>query len=314
MIGYEILKLRTHENHQALMVLDGLSSLPQIETLLTILRGYHVHVIVINDICINHHNQRQLIKEVDLNLVRGCKEHEVPPLSVINSQQRIVHSVMTKDNFAPNNDDQHKFEKLAELTIGSPVLVKIIAQAAQRCFESTIQSLENSNYDSWKSILAACNLEPEEILLLNCLTIFNAYPIFFPIVVELASLIMNQNPNFAGSLHHNLEMCQLLHSYPPPVIYSPEATNPVINFRWVYVPKYVSQCIWATLEKMDRAFAFILVLRALRNLRKIVDDNSLEACFLNEACSCLQEKAESNYSSIGKECYKELYSFCLKYV
>ena len=290
------------------------------------MKSHHIHIIAINDNCTD--NQKKLIKEVDLKLVRGCSEHEVPPLSVIHSQQRIVHSIMTKEYFTPSNDDQHLFERLAEFTMGSPILIEIVTQVAHELTSNPVQwlselvmthvngvVLEDSDYDSWKSLLQACNLEPEEEMLLNCLAIFNGCPIFFPMVVKLASLITAQNPHLAGSLHCNLEKYRLLRDYPLPVVYSSAATNSAIDFRWVYVPKYICQCIWATLEEVDQVVAFALVVRALRNLCETgTVDNSLEPYFLNEAYSCLQEKADSNYSLIGKECYKELCSikFCLK--
>lgn len=130
-IGFDILKLRTNENQQALFVLDRMLSLPESEPLLKVLKGQHVHVIVLYQ---SYKSVDKLIKEVDYKLVRGCKVYDVKPLSVIHSTQRIVHSIVKSHDFTPTNQDQQTFEKLAEFTAGSPLLIEIVSTVVDACF------------------------------------------------------------------------------------------------------------------------------------------------------------------------------------
>ena len=76
-----------------------------------------------------------LIKEVDRKLIRGCAIHNIEPLSIIESTQRIVHSVMKDHHLAPNNEDQQLFEKLAQFTSGSPVIVEVASKSLLAYFK-----------------------------------------------------------------------------------------------------------------------------------------------------------------------------------
>jgi len=89
---------------------------------MTLLRNPNTHIVVISK---NYAPPDALLKEVDHQLLRGCQIIDVEPLSMIHTTQRIVHSVLNAHHLAPTNEDQNFFEKLAELTSGSPVLTVV---------------------------------------------------------------------------------------------------------------------------------------------------------------------------------------------
>ena len=125
MYGCENLTLPLSETQQALFVFDSMSELPNIESLLRIMKNYHVHIIVLSK---SYESPENLIKAVDCKLVRGCKCHTIDPLTNIHSTQRLVHTLMTNIYFAPTTVDQRLFEQLAEFTSGSPPIVEITSQ------------------------------------------------------------------------------------------------------------------------------------------------------------------------------------------
>lgn len=83
----------------------------------------------------NFESPDKLIKEVDRKLVRGCTIHNIEPLTMIHSTQRMVHSLMKKLDVTPSNPEQEMFEKLAEFTMGSPVIVEIASQVVVTCYD-----------------------------------------------------------------------------------------------------------------------------------------------------------------------------------
>jgi len=89
---------------------------------MTLLRNPNTHIVVISK---NYAPPDALLKEVDSQLLRGCRVIDVEPLSMIHTTQRIVHSVLSAHHLAPTNEDQNFFEKLAEFTSGSPVLTDV---------------------------------------------------------------------------------------------------------------------------------------------------------------------------------------------
>lgn len=131
-IGSEISTLSVSEVRQALFVFDSMSCLPDSEALLRMMKSYYIHIIVLFKSC---DSTDKLVKEIDRKLIRGCTILKVEPLSLIHSTQRIVHSFMKDHDFTPSNDDQQVFEKLAEFTAGSPLIVDIASQVVHACFE-----------------------------------------------------------------------------------------------------------------------------------------------------------------------------------
>ena len=123
--------LPVSEVKQALFIFDNMSQLPELEGLLRILKSSHVHIIVLST---RIEAPDKLLREIDRKLVRGTFIHNVAPLTMIHSTQRIVHSLLNKVDVTPANADQDMFEKLAEFTAGSPVVVEIASEVVLSCY------------------------------------------------------------------------------------------------------------------------------------------------------------------------------------
>ena len=115
--------------------------LPQSEAFLRILKNKYVHIIVISE---QYAYPDELIKEIDHKLVRGCNIHEIAPLSMIHSTQRIVYSVMKHHTFIPYNDGQRAFESLAKFSCGSPVIIDLTSQILLSYLSQTVNCPENT--------------------------------------------------------------------------------------------------------------------------------------------------------------------------
>ena len=109
-----------------------MTHLPDSENLLRILKNQFVHVIVLS---MSFTSPYKLVKEIDHKLVRGCKLHSIEPLTMIHSTQRMVHTLLKKLDVTPSNADQEMFEKLAEFTTGSPVIVGIASEVVLSCYD-----------------------------------------------------------------------------------------------------------------------------------------------------------------------------------
>ena len=115
-------KLHLNETQQALFVLDGATELPSSHQLLQLFKNSNVHIIILSK-----HSEPldPLVVEIFKVLMRECRIHEVKTLSTIDSTQRTVYEVFREYHLSANNEDQRIFEKLAEFTSGSPVIVEI---------------------------------------------------------------------------------------------------------------------------------------------------------------------------------------------
>lgn len=118
----DLAHLQISQNQHILLVLDGITELPNSDKLHNVMKNRYVHL-VFNYKSNEPHDK--LVKEVDRKLIRGCVIHLIEPLSTIETTQRIVYSVMKEHHLAPSNEDQQVFERLSEFTSGSPAIVKI---------------------------------------------------------------------------------------------------------------------------------------------------------------------------------------------
>ena len=118
--------LTASQTHHLLIIFDCIDQMPLFSdpatSLMALLRNSNTHIVVISK---NYAPPDALLKEVDRQLLRGCKIIDVEPLSMIHTTQRIVHSVLKAHHLAPTNEDQNIFEKLAEFTSGSPALTDV---------------------------------------------------------------------------------------------------------------------------------------------------------------------------------------------
>ena len=324
---------------------DGITQLPELHSLLKLLRSNYIHIIVLSTSIEPPNN---LIKEVDHKLLRGCKIHNIDPLTIIHSTQRIVHSLMKKVEVTPSNADQDMFEKLAKFTLGSPVIVDIASEVVSTCYvqhesEAVVRLNEmlsldhqdspkqdtlgreyyqtDTKYDSWKTIaklVEECGLSVEEKLLLNCVSLFGRAPVPFSLLTEMSSMITqtSRSVHLAGSLHQKLFKYKLLKFYPQPLIFHPtlskDSTPPdgeVHDSEFVYVPEQVSRCLWNGMEDIDKIVVMSIAYSTISSLKDSTEE-------INGICTILHGLFEQNYALIGEECYRKMYSLflsCNKY-
>ena len=123
----------------ALVVLDDVDSLPQLESLQPLLKAHSTHIIVIS-----HASQppEELKKAVDQQLIRGCTLISIQPLSTVHATQRIVHCIMSHTHFIPLNREQKLLERTASLTSGCPGLVAMTNSLLEHCLLESKQQGE----------------------------------------------------------------------------------------------------------------------------------------------------------------------------
>ena len=335
----ELCDLPCTETGQALFVFDHMTHLPESESLLTLLKSNFLHIIVLSTTS-TIESPNDLIKEVDHRLLRGCTVHRVEPLTMIQSTQRIVHSLLKTREVTPSNADQEMFEKLAEFTSGSPVIVDIASEIVSTCYERLTQheseavvhlsemlSLDHSpkhdalygelyvtdtKYDSWDSIaqlVNECNLSIEEKLLLNCVSIFGCTPVPFSLLTEMSTMITqtSHSVHLTGSLHQKLFKYKLLKLYPQQLIFHPVLTSQTPKSNFVYVPQQVSWCLWNEMADIDKVVMMSIAYAGLVSLKQ----HSAEDFDISGVCSLLVKVFEQNYDLIGEDCYQKLYSLYL---
>ena len=334
------------EIQQALFVFDGMTRLPELQRLLKLLKSNnYIHIIVLST---SNEPPNNLIKEVDHKILRGCKVHSVEPLTMIHSTQRIVHSLMKKVEVTPSNADQELFEKLAEFTSGSPVIVDIASEVVSTCYEHLTQHeseavvhlnemlsldhqdspkqdtlgrnyyLTDTKYDSWESIVKLveeCDLSVEEKLLLNCVSIFGRAPVPLSLLTEMSSMITqtSRNLHLAGSLLQKLLKYKLLKVYPQPLIFHPalslsKDSTPPDG----QVPKFVyvpEQVSQSLWNGMEDIDKIVVLSIAFSTLSSLKHHS--EDCDIGGVCSILVQLFEQNYALVGEDCYQKLYSFYL---
>ena len=320
LIQLDLINLTMDESHQVLFVFDGMTQLPMETSLLQILRNNHVHIVAVYN---SFAPLDKLIREIDQKLVRGCAIHNIEPLTMIHSTQRMVLNVMEKFDFTPTNADQRVFEKLAELTLGSPLIIDMTVQLMIDCLKSMqsegIQYLsrllqlegslaEKSDspnlFDSMKKLIACCKLSCEEQLLLNSLATYAGGPVPLSLVTEMSRLITqaSQQPHLTGTLHQKLISHKLLLQYPIPVIVNPVLQKSIPadpKFELVYVPQHIAQYLCVDMEPIDNAAALSIAYHAMYQL---VNTKSDSVC---GASSLLYGRFEV------KECYRQFFRLYL---
>ena len=120
MTGKRLSEITATDVQQVLVVFDYIEHLPSSEAWLKLLKNPSVHIVVVAKHC---SPPELLQKQIDNQLLRGCKIIDIEPLSMVHTIQRIVHSVHEHHHLAPGNEIQEMFERLAEFTNGSPVII-----------------------------------------------------------------------------------------------------------------------------------------------------------------------------------------------
>ena len=259
------------EVKQVLIVFESVTNVSAMlsKELLPILKSKYAHIIIIFSNALLFNTCTKLIKDIDRLLVRGCTIYDISPLSMTHSTQRMVYNLMVNlDSFAPTNDDQYTVQKLADYTLGSPPIIDITSQVMINCYKNNRYqapgNLENLLLNEPKEefenhLIKACNLSPEELLLLRCLSVLGHYPLPFSLVTAISSVIMNvsHRPHLTETLHKRLMKFTLLKLYPSPIVIHDsldvEKSEFVANPEFVYIPSDLIDCVQSVMKEVDHA-------------------------------------------------------------
>ena len=179
--------------------------------------------------------------------------------------------------------------------------------------DKTITWETNSEYDSWESIdrlIDGCSLSTEEKLLLDCLAIFGCSPVPLFYITEISSLIAtsSQKGHLGGTLHNRLIKLSLMKQYPFPVVYHP-AVQSSPTYSFAYIPHYLAQCIWKSLDDIDKIAALAIAHVALKRLHTLSIPGSTDAFILCGVCALVVEMVELNYKLLEHQSnFCEVYS------
>ena len=116
---------------QVLLIIDGLTKLPEEPSFLTELMAKNTTHIIFT-IESKFFTTEKLKREVDHSLLRGMSEISLDPLTELHVTQRLVHGIMTKCEFTPYNAEQDILADVAEKSLGSPDLVDVISALLSR--------------------------------------------------------------------------------------------------------------------------------------------------------------------------------------
>ena len=114
-----------------LLIFDSLIDLPSPSSFLhTLIHRNSTHIIFIIEE--NHFSAENLKGQVEKSLLRGTNVAQLHPLSGLHVTQRLVHSIMTKCDFAPYNREQDILAIVAERSLGSSDLVDVVSSSLLR--------------------------------------------------------------------------------------------------------------------------------------------------------------------------------------
>ena len=266
----------------------------------------------------------------DQKVFKKLAEFSAGSPMIVNAISKVVDDFFSTETPIQDLDEQLNLDEMSqtrtcdfsEVDLPSSTrstsenMYELLSSGSVQCDSPRDIWATHAPYDSWDSILVllnSCNLTTEQRLLLNSLSIFGTCPIPFIFVTELASLIAggSQRPQVAGTLHCKLTKYKILCSYPQPVIlHSSLLHHPnKVEAEFVYVPQYISQCIWKTLEDLDKICILNLIVTAIRALHQTTH-SGLHG-FIIGMCSIILECLDSE-PSLPRECYQSIYSIFYK--
>ena len=124
------------------MVFDNISSLPDSEFMLALLKRHNTHIAITLNTSMP---PDRIVKEIDHRLLRGTAITQLKPLSERHSTQRIVHSVLHNCHFTPFNREQEIMAVLAEKTFGLPSIVDVSCALLSQC-RHECEAVEESDF------------------------------------------------------------------------------------------------------------------------------------------------------------------------
>ena len=239
-----------------LVVFDHIEHLPQFpnqEATMKLLKNPNVHIIVVSDT-----PPDSLHDEIKQQLLRDSTVVDIKPLTMIHTTQRLVHSVLSNFDLAPNNEDQNACETMAAHTYQSPIIIDVFSAALKSYLNASsytsgalqrfVESLSLHKFipvtvvdeaDSWKpmivNLIKRCNLTSEGEQMLRYLATYTCgYPVSLSTLIERAP----------QRCWRNLLDMHLLKCYPAPVILHPSLTvEDSEEHEFLYVPELISRAI-----------------------------------------------------------------------
>ena len=148
------------QTHPVLVIFDHIDQMPRFSdpstSFMDLLKHSNTHIVVISK---NYTPPDALLRDIDHQLLRGCNIIDVKPLSPIHTTQRIVHSILSPHHLAPTNEDQNIFEKLAQLTSGSPALIDMTATLFLSQMEHDSQNASQDTHDTLVNLKCQLSLD-----------------------------------------------------------------------------------------------------------------------------------------------------------
>ena len=155
-----------------------------------------------------------IASEVDSFLVRGCAIHTLMPLSHTHCTQRMVHSILSRTDLIPANEEQEVMSLLCDLTRGSPVLANITSEvvcaycegggegAIERLVTEVVRPSLIADRTEGNDLLAhvciligGLKLDRIEHLTLCTLAMYGPRPIPSTILAKVVNIILSALPN-----------------------------------------------------------------------------------------------------------------------
>lgn len=186
---------------------------------------------------------------VSSQLCRGCRFHEVRPLSPHQSVKRMAHAMFKEVDFIPADKEGLLFYQLTDHTRGSPPLIDVAtalmvkAKKSQQPLQEWNPFHNSGHVDAVDTLIGACQLSVPENFLLHCLSLLGSNPIPSSVIDQLSDKICTccGLDSTGHSLRESLMRYNLLRLHPLPVVYH-SALN--VNDRVSYsVPLHISTCV-----------------------------------------------------------------------
>ena len=265
-----------------------------------------------------------LIQEIDTTLVRGCTLLQLEPLLTIHSTQRMVHDLLSRRRFAPQNRDQVVLAQLASLTYGCPDLSKLTAEVVYRqclCSNNPLDDLASqlvrpvmaqAEPDRLLTFVANIinlfNMDTPQYFVLQVLAMFGPVPILQSVAVRVQTLVMS-----ATSGGRNCDFLQLLADscllkvYPSPVVV---ATSMMERRSMYSVPCHVCEAVLRSADERDVIFAIATAHKAVTmemTTGGVWNGDQSALLFCVGLCQGLARTAEGFVGGLDTSCMGELY-------
>ena len=208
------------------------------------------------------------------SLNRPVSVHAVKPLSELHATQRLVYSVQSSFHLPPSTADQSSFQQLAHLTMGSPILIRMVQYLLHHNMKHssspsegllyTVHSIEEMMEDDDELatgrlavISAVCDtLSTAAQRLLHCLSCLNGLPVSLEYIEIIANMIQ---PRHQPTLVTELRQAAVLLGYPSRVVIGPTSDKTPL----LYVPVSIAESIWSESSLHNKALSLLVIKNAI---------------------------------------------------